>query len=96
MNHIQESMSAWKEAVRSAKASHRGLGIWPRDRDRIRIEDLPLLPAGWSASLAGRAWDVIPVDSDRMLQQVVKVGRFYALGIDIPDPDGYWMVVEQG
>jgi len=31
-----------------------------------------------------------------MLRHVVKVGRVYALGLPDKDPDGYYMVVEQG
>ena len=96
MNHVQENRIAWENAVKAAKAGKRGLGIWPKDKDRIRLEDLPLLPEGWSAQLQGKKWDVIPVDSDKMLQQVVKVGRFYALGLPMKDPDGFFMVVEQG
>jgi len=94
MNHVQESRTAWENAVKAAKASHRGLQIWRGDSDRIRLEDLPILSNGWSANLRGRAWDIIPVNTTKMLQQVIKVGRSYALGVDKPDPDGYWMVVE--
>lgn len=94
MNKENESRLAWENAVKVAKAGHRGLQIWPRDRDRITLEDLPVLPEGWSASLKGRAWDVIPVDSDAMLQRVVKVGKNYALGIEVRDQDGFYMVVE--
>lgn len=96
MNHASQSIIAWENAVKAAKAGNRGLNIWPKDRDRVRLEDLPVLPEGWSASLKGRTWDVLAVSNDKELQQQVKVGRNYALGISFPDPDGYFMVVEQG
>jgi hypothetical protein len=95
MNREKESQIAWENAVQAAKAGGRGLSIWPRDKDRVRLEDLPVLAAGWSAGLHGRAWDIISVDSDKMLRQVVKAGKSYALGLNVPDPNGYWMVVEQ-
>jgi hypothetical protein len=72
------------------------LQIWPGDKDRITIKDLPELEIGWTANLKGRQWDVIPVNTDKMLQNVVKVGRYYALGNTVIDQDGYYMVVEQG
>ena len=96
MNHARNSAIVWKNTVAAAKASNRGLNIFPRDRERITLEDLPLLPEGWAAQLQGRKWEVIPVDTTKMLQQVVKVGRSYALGLPMRDPDGFYMVVEQG
>ena len=96
MNHVQENRIAWENAVKAAKAGNRGLQVWPGDRHRVRLEDLAVLPAGWSASLRGRTWDTIPVNTDEMLRHVVKVGRVYALGLPDKDPDGYYMVVEQG
>ena len=98
MNHVQESRLAWENAVKAAKARSsrsRGLHIWPGDRNKVRLEDLPILPEGWSANLRGRAWDIIAVSNDKELRKVVKSGKSYALGVDIVDPDGYYMVVEQ-
>lgn len=95
MNHVQESRIAWENAVQAAKAGHRGLNIWPGDRYRVRIEDLPVLLEGWSASLIGRAWDMLTVSDDKELQRQVKVGRSYALAMAHTDPDGFYLVVER-
>ena len=96
MNHVQESKLAWENAVKAAKAEGRGLNIWPGDRYRVRLEDLPVLSEGWPANLRGRSWDMILVPDDKELRKIVRPGRSYALGVDRPDPDGCYVVVEQG
>ena len=99
MNRVQESRLAWENAVKAAKARgsrSKGLQIWPGDRDRIRLKDLPVLPEGWAANLKGRSWEIITVANDRELREAVKPGRSYGLGVAISDPTGHYMVIEQG
>lgn len=94
MNREIESQRAWEAAVKAAKEGNRPLVIWPRDMDRIRIEDLPVLPDGWAASLRGRAWDVHMVKTEKELKEIIVLGHGYALGSALPDLDGNYMIVE--
>ena len=95
MNHVKTSQEAWKQAVGAAKASHRGLQIWPGDQYRITLDDLPVLEEGWSANLQGRKWDILAISTTEEIRDAVKIGRSYALGLPTPDSKGYFMVVEQ-
>ena len=94
MNREKEAQCAYENAVKAAKAGNRPLNIWPRDQERVKISDLPVLPEGWAASLKGRSWDIHPVSNDKELKEVITFGHSYALGIAVPDSTGYYMVVE--
>ena len=80
MNHVQESRTAWENAVKAAKAGQHPIQIWPGDEDRITIDDLPTLPDGWVSMLHGRAWDFFEITlNDLALQRKVLIGRKYAI-----------------